>query len=65
MATKRVPLDPNAPHVPLSHMPWFIQVMMIFAVTALAGIVYGFWQISQAEPARPRLPDVELPPSVP
>ena len=49
MTTKHARLDPSAPHVPLAHTPWFIQLMVIFAVVALAGIVYGFWQISQAE----------------
>jgi hypothetical protein len=65
MATKRVPLDNSAPHIPIEHLPWFIQIMMLFAVTALAGIVYGFWQISQAEPARPALPEVQVPEQVP
>jgi hypothetical protein len=54
--TKQARFDPTA-QIPVSHMPWFMQMLMIFAVVALAGIVYGFWQISQAESVPPTTTD--------
>jgi hypothetical protein len=61
MATKHARIDPSAPEIPLRSTPWFLQLMMIFAVVALAGIVYGFWQISRAEAVPPSTPDVQQP----
>jgi hypothetical protein len=61
MLSKQAPLDPSAPEIPVRRPPWFVQMMMIFAVVALAGIVYGFWQISQtgSAPAAPAATDTE------
>jgi hypothetical protein len=33
-------------HIPIRHQSWFIQLLMVLAVLILAGVVYGFWQIS-------------------
>jgi hypothetical protein len=53
MSVRQARLDPSAPSVPLARTPWFVQMMMIFAVLALVGIVYGFWQIAGAESVPP------------
>jgi hypothetical protein len=60
MSTKQAQLD--RPYIPLAHTPWFVQMMMIFAVVALAGIVYGFWQIAQAESVPPAQTDAATQP---
>jgi hypothetical protein len=60
--TKQARLDPSA-QIPVTHMPWFMQMLMIFAVVALAGIVYGFWQISQAESVPPAATDTQSQPA--
>ena len=61
MFSKQAQLDP--PQIPIRRLPWFMQMLMIFAVVALAGIVFGFWQISQTEavPAAPAATDTEQP----
>lgn len=62
--TKQARFDPSA-QIPVTHMPWFMQMLMIFAVVALAGIVYGFWQISQAESVPPAATDTQQPEPAP
>ena len=37
--------------IPKRHMPWFIQLMVGFALLVLAAVGYAFWQMGKA-PAR-------------
>lgn len=34
----------DAPHIPMRHLSWFVQLLMVLAVLIVAGVVYGFWQ---------------------
>jgi hypothetical protein len=42
--------------IPKRHLPWFVQLLTVFAVVLIAGMVYGFWRISMVPS-----PTVDLP----
>jgi len=47
--------------IPKRHMPWFMQLMVAFAVLVLAAVAYAFWNMGKV-PARPlELPATEEP----
>jgi len=48
MANPRWNVDYSAPNIPKRAMPWFMQLMMVFAVLLVAGLVYSFWRMSLA-----------------
>lgn len=50
MSTRAPRLRPFSSLIPRSHLSWFTDALLIFAVLTLIGIVYGFWQISQPSP---------------
>jgi cytochrome oxidase assembly protein ShyY1 len=49
------------PEIPKRHTPWFIQVMVAFAVLVLAAVVYGFWQMGKMPARTLELPTTEEP----
>lgn len=48
MRTEPIHPQYDVPRIPMRHSSWFIQMLMVLAVLILAGVVYGFWQISRA-----------------
>jgi flagellar basal body-associated protein FliL len=65
MAAHRIPVHYDAPRTPMRHASWFIQLLMLLAVLILAGVVYGFWGISQAPGPRLEVPDAAQPQTPP
>jgi hypothetical protein len=50
-----------AAEIPKRHTPWFIQLMVAFAVLVLAAVVYGFWQMGKMPARTLELPTIEKP----
>jgi hypothetical protein len=44
MHNQRIYPQYDAPQIPVRHMSWFVQMLMVLAVVIVAGLVYGFWQ---------------------
>ena len=51
--------------IPKRHTPWFIQLMVAFAVLVLAAVVYGFWQMGKMPARTLELPPMEEPARAP
>jgi len=47
--------------IPKRHMPWFIQLMVGFALLVLAAVGYAFWQMGKAPARTLELPTTERP----
>jgi hypothetical protein len=63
MPTHRTYADHDMPRIPMRHTSWFMHLLMALAVLILAGVVYGFWGISQAPSPALDVPDAaQLPP---
>jgi hypothetical protein len=65
MAANRTAVQYDAPRIPMRHASWFIRLLMLLAVLILAGVVYGFWGISQAPSPKLELPDAAQPQTPP
>jgi hypothetical protein len=60
MHTERIYPQHDVPHIPMRHLSWFSQLLMVLAVLIVAGVVYGFWQTA-AIPLPPAEPVQSLP----
>jgi hypothetical protein len=60
MHTERIYPQHDVPHIPMRHLSWFNQLLMVLAVLIVAGVVYGFWQTA-AIPLSPTEPVQSLP----
>lgn len=47
--------------IPKRHMPWFMQLMVAFAVLVLAAVAYAFWQMGKVPARTLELPMTDRP----
>jgi len=47
--------------IPKRHMPWFIQLMVVFALLVLTVVVYAFWNMGKMPARTLELPAIERP----
>jgi hypothetical protein len=60
MSTEIRTHDPTI-RIPKRHLPWFTQMLMVFAVLVLAAVVYGFWSMAAAPMPKLDVPAQDAP----